>query len=372
MSLEQEQRCIHGMIKVSCYDCKPSEGSLFDDFEKKPRSNEVVPEIPETISLFGKNNSLEELESDITTLHLSSYPSFRLIKEVLELFPQLTCIRIPPTEHKRLLRRRQAVQLLEGRAIRIVSGRIPLRGESNLDERKDPKWREKREFLLSLDDKGKRVLKRGLELFEEAEIAYRYFCLGDPVPSRISYQDLAKEHNLSFEVCRNRILSFLGLLGYPSEEKKIMSGTRRLKSKFKKALESEREAKAKAKFEVFQPLPDKLQPRHWEQFLELTRIIHQSPDRFKALPQRTQQVLKLYFGLEGDKHHTGAMIVEVLGLDATHWMIEAIKNKGLIDLGIKKRKKPSIEPRSLEHCQHGLVKKWCGECNPPEEIDEEE
>jgi hypothetical protein len=357
------------------------------EFEPQPASN-LLPEnsIEEPVNkpeekpvLLGVGSNPKELPPRATIVHIAQYPSASLIEKVIDSCPNLKVIQFPPSSYKRSVRPGATLpKLLEARGINVTMGTFFPHRKEDLDKRESPVWEARRIFLLDLKPKERRILYRAREMgFEEAEMVFRYFCLDEPRPPRLSFLALGSKYGgISYTAARNKVLAVLRVLGFPCEEKTIRLGAATFIRKYNKVIRNERKARElatkKRLYEEFQPIPPGLPQGQWEYFWGLTRIKAQTPEKFASLPERFQQILNLYYGLEDGIYRTERKVMMVLGLNVTKQMIGSIKLRGLQHLGIREKRKRSIKIESLKHCLHGLVEDWCGECNPPKGFGEEE
>lgn len=335
-----EEQCIHGLTRAWCGDCNSPEPPPrrqivhLKDRVKSVRRRRYI----EGLYLLGVEDDPSGLSPRTKALHISQVPTGELIKNILEVCPNLQAVEFPPSSFKQYVRRNKTVtSLLNERSVDILIGRWQDR-EQDLDSRDDHEYYQRREYLVNLPEKKKQILLKAKEReFDSAEMLWRYFCLEKPTPPRISLIDLSLEYGTTLQTTTRKILGFLGLLGYPLRPKYSKRSAGRLRGRIQKVLRAETRALERAKFEKYQPIPSELPVGQWEYFLQLTEIQHQSPEKLEELAQefpRTHFALVKYFGLKDGVYCTLLEVGNSFDPPISRERVRQLKNSALEQLGI--------------------------------------
>lgn len=337
--------CKHGIPADVCSACHPEL-----DRDHRPPARKIVYRLKgestsdrnrtKDLRLWGVSEQPGGPPDKVMALHLSLNPTQKLLKEILEKHQNLRMIQVSQGRYDQYIALTRAKELLEKRGVKVRIGKWDERGQPHLDMIESWDFHNKREFLLGLNDKQKQQFQRIIDLgFEdETGLTERYFCLTDPEPPRISFVSLSAQYGLEWRRVRKRVMSLLGFLGCPdlSKEESIQNAIAGFKKRVGKAAKAEQDAAIRAKYEEFNPLPQGLRPAHWKNFLELTKIQCQSPERLENLSdKRTLPILYNYYGLGGECHtleETGSL----LDPSITRERVRQLRNKGLIELDILK------------------------------------
>lgn len=336
MSPERPSECIHGLHPQDCVFCRPKVSLPRQEFQPplRRRRKRSVPRRPDGLYPVNHDNDISNIPRDVTAIHLAGQPSAALIEEIIERHPELKTIQFSPSNFDRVVARNRLIAALaEEHELTLLRGPQG-KQRQNLDQRHDPDFSERQNYLrFRLKPPKIAILRDARERgFDEAEMLWRYFCLERPLPPRISLMDLAQEFGFPYRSARSRIMGLLSYLGCPNvpSDNSVYHAAKSFATRYRAAQRPD----PRIQFETYQPLPDKLHPGQWENFLALTRTTHNEPERYQEFqdtwPQMAE-ILDLYFGLSGPCYSNREIGEQQ---EVTRQTIRRRKNKALSILGI--------------------------------------
>lgn len=175
----------------------------------------------EVHTLWGRGMRIEEVPPDSTVVHMVIQPTEERFAALKERCGALQRVELCPSIYYGFSFNDEKKRgLLEARfGIEITIGYWPtaMQRGINLDQRQDPAWVKKRNFLRNPTIIGKLLDFQDI-LGPDVERTLRYFCLGKyGREKRISLVDLARSEGVGYRVISKKILALLVLLGYPSQ-----------------------------------------------------------------------------------------------------------------------------------------------------------
>ncbi len=338
------EECIHGISAANCSACHPDLDLSYSppprkiayQLKKRPEGDKSSP--VEGLHLWGANARPSGPPEKVTAIHISVNPMQNLLGEIIDTYPNLKVIEVSQGRYNQYLDRTGAMQLLAAGGIEVRIGRWNQKGKSYLDRIESCGYYDRRQFLLNLTDKQQQRWQRlaHLGFNDEIDLTGRYFCLADPKPPRISFVDLGAEHGLGRKKVRKRVTGLIGFLGCPylPKDKPAQQAVTGFEKRVERATKAEKQAEIRVQYEEFRPLPQGLRPAHWQTFLNLTRIQHQSPELLESLSdERISIILNHYYGLEGQVH-TLEEIRYFLHPSTSNEKVRQLRNIGLALLNI--------------------------------------
>lgn len=172
------------------------------------------------------NTMTELLVEQAENIHILGVPYAWFVKRLLNMATSLRRVRVIPSHAELLEPTHESGQLLQGHSIEVLVGydRRKQPGRKRLDEKSS--WRNKRYFLLDLDEERKKLRTLAQEYAaDDWELTSRYFCLnGEP---QIRLQDLARERDVSGGHIQDAVAGILYFLDSPFDSP--LPGPRRAK-----------------------------------------------------------------------------------------------------------------------------------------------
>lgn len=337
------ERCIHGLIKISCATCLP---------QVRPVRVPSKQDAPARLSLYDKPHDgllivrtskgrracgIERADKTVTFAHIDGVPFLWALRELLIRAPNLKTIQVIPSHYESMSSTGKDECGKCG--VQVVSGHYkPELAWQGTDRIVNPQYESQRRFMLNMSGNQKRLFDELLALgFEPAHIAARYFCLNgqEYAPQRI----LKTEYGYA-RSCHHTISSIiLSVLSYLDDTITVGEHATRRAHAMKARVERLRpyieSAEIRMRLHAELGIPSLASNFPLARIEELRALLAaMNAGRIASLPERQAYVIRRRFGL--DEHAGVYRTLEEIGqaLGVTRERVRQLEEKALDALGI--------------------------------------